>query len=197
MNRIKTTALSVAGVGAGVGLGYMFVCPFGPYFLWRYPINAQCKVGELGKSCDGSTAPSGVYGNVLFKQSNKHNCVINYEIHGLTPGKHGFHVHELADFSEGCKSAKGHYNPFGKTHGAPDDEKRHVGDLGNIEADADGNAIGELTDKLIKLTGEFSVVGRSIMLHAGEDDLGRGGNVESLKTGNAGGRVACGEIVLA
>merc|ERR1712066_1163000 len=88
-----------------------------------------------------------------------------------TPGKHGFHVHEKADFSNGCNSAGPHYNPFKKTHGAPEDEERHVGDLGNIEPDESGCAKGEITDKLIKLEGEFSVIGRSMMVHADPDDL--------------------------
>merc|ERR1712186_268319 len=104
-------------------------------------------------------------------------------------------------------SAGPHYNPFGKLHGAPQDEERHVGDLGNIEAGADGVAKGEIVDALIKLTGETSVIGRSMMVHADPDDLGLGDNSEpgpppvngkaSKATGNAGGRIACGEIKLA
>merc|ERR1712007_22645 len=101
-----------------------------------------------------------------------------------------------------------HFNPYKKTHGAPDDEERHVGDMGNIEPDADGVAKGVLHDKLIKIIGpaEFSVVGRSVMVHADEDDLGRGDNSEpgpppvngkaSKVTGNAGARIACGKIIL-
>eukprot|EP00943_MAST-04B_sp_MAST-4B-sp1_P005417 g5417.t1 len=161
-----------------------------------YPLKAICKVGPEGRSCDGSEKDTGVSGVVKFEQTSAGSCVISWHINGLTPGKHGFHVHELADFSNGCKSAKGHYNPEGKTHGGPNDENRHVGDLGNILADANGVAKGSMSDHLIKLNGSTSVVGRSIMVHAGEDDLGKGGNDDSLKTGNAGGRVACGEIFL-
>jgi hypothetical protein len=50
-------------------------------------------------------------------------------------------------------------NPHGKTHGAPTDENRHVGDLGNFETDAQGNGKGTVTDKLIKLIGPESVIG--------------------------------------
>lgn len=60
------------------------------------------------------------------------------EIEGITPGLHGFHIHEKGDLSGGCKSAGGHYNPFGMTHGSRESEERHVGDLGNIEADENG-----------------------------------------------------------
>jgi Cu-Zn family superoxide dismutase len=102
-------------------------------------------------------------------------------------------------------------NPQSKTHGAPTDEERHVGDLGNFKTDPQGNAVGSVQDKLIKLIGAQSVLGvsdmsrfehftvsltphkqRTIVVHAGTDDLGRGGNEESKKTGNAGGRPACG-----
>lgn len=126
----------------------------------------------------------------------------------MTPGLHGFHVHEKADFSDGCNSAGPHFNPYNKMHGGPNDEERHVGDMGNIEADANGVARGVLYDHLIKIIGpaEFSVVGRSVMVHADPDDLGRGDNSQpgpppvngkaSKVTGNAGARIACGEIKL-
>jgi len=77
-----------------------------------------------------------------------------------------------------------------------EDEERHVGDLGNIEANDDGIAEGEINDRLIHLYGEHSVIGRSFMVHEGVDDLGRGGHELSKTTGNAGARVACGEILL-
>ncbi|XP_071518356.1 superoxide dismutase [Cu-Zn]-like isoform X2 [Panulirus ornatus] len=112
----------------------------------------------------------------------------------LTPGLHGFHVHQYGDLSGGCKTAGGHFNPFKKNHGAPENLDRHVGDLGNILADSTGTAHVNITDPLITLVGPNTVVGRAVVVHAGEDDLGTGNNEESLKTGNAGGRVACGVI---
>ena len=52
-----------------------------------------------------------------------------------------------------------------------------------------------LTDKHLKLRGQkYNIIGRSIIVHADEDDLGLGGNEESLKTGNAGKRIGCGVI---
>ena len=88
-------------------------------------------------------------------------------------------------------------NPHGKTHGAPSSAERHVGDLGNFETDAQGNARGCVQDPLIKLIGPESVLGRTVVVHAGTDDLGQGGNEESKKTGNAGARPACGVIGIA
>ena len=98
--------------------------------------------------------------------------------------------------TEGCKTAGPHYNPFNKTHGGPLDEERHVGDLGNLDAKEDGVAHYEWDDHLIHLHGEFSVIGRSCVCHADEDDLGRGGHELSKTTGNAGARLACGVIGL-
>ncbi|XP_053639842.1 superoxide dismutase [Cu-Zn] [Cherax quadricarinatus] len=119
---------------------------------------------------------------------------IEGSISNLTSGLHGFHIHQFGDLSGGCGTAGGHYNPFGKQHGAPENFNRHLGDLGNIVADESGVAFVNITDPLVALTGLRTVVGRAVVVHAGADDLGKGGNEESLKTGNAGGRVACGVI---
>lgn len=88
-------------------------------------------------------------------------------------------------------------NPFKKEHGAPTDDMRHVGDLGNFKTDGQGNSQGSISDKLVKLIGPESVVGRTLVVHAGTDDLGKGGHEQSKTTGNAGGRPACGVIGLA
>lgn len=93
-------------------------------------------------------------------------------------------------------TAGGHYNPQGKTHGGPTDDVRHVGDLGNVSVDTDGTCKYEIQDKLIMLYGETTVIGRSVVVHANEDDLGKGGHADSLTTGNAGARLACGVIGL-
>lgn len=104
------------------------------------------------------------------------------------------HVHEFGDNTNGCTSAGPHFNPFAKTHGAPDDENRHVGDLGNIKTDETGLAKGKIEDKFIKLIGPCSILGRTVVVHSGTDDLGKGGHELSLTTGNAGLRPACGVV---
>ncbi|MED6164179.1 hypothetical protein PIB30_087157 [Stylosanthes scabra] len=111
-------------------------------------------------------------------------------------GLHGFHLHEYGDTTNGCISTGAHFNPNNLTHGAPEDEVRHAGDLGNIIANADGVAEATIVDNQIPLSGPNSVVGRALVVHVLEDDLGKGGHELSLTTGNAGGRLACGVVGL-
>lgn len=134
-----------------------------------------------------------VTGVVKFKQEGD-GVHVTGEISGLAPGQHGFHVHEFGDNTNGCTSAGPHFNPLGKEHGAPTDENRHVGDLGNVTADASGKATVNIHDKMVSLVGPHSVYGRTVVVHADVDDLGKGGHELSKTTGNAGGRQACGVI---
>jgi Cu-Zn family superoxide dismutase len=144
---------------------------------------------------------SGVKGTVWFTQAKEGEpTTVKGEISGLTPGLHGFHIHQYGDRTNGCTSAGPHFNPYNKTHGGPKDEDRHVGDLGNVEADKEGVARFEFTDRLIGLVGTTNIVGRSLVVHTLGDDLGKGEGEkkeESLKTGNAGARAACGVVGLA
>ncbi|KZT09149.1 uncharacterized protein LAESUDRAFT_722865 [Laetiporus sulphureus 93-53] len=139
---------------------------------------------------------SGASGTVTFAQTAPTAPVtITGELRGLDPrAERGFHIHTSGDLSAGCVSAGAHYNPLEKTHGAPTADERHIGDLGNVLSDAQGAVQLSMEDKLISLNGPLSIVGRAVVLHAGTDDLGKGGNEDSLQTGNAGGRVACGVI---
>ncbi|XP_045827862.1 superoxide dismutase [Cu-Zn], chloroplastic [Trifolium pratense] len=139
---------------------------------------------------------STVEGVVTLTQENEGPTTVNVRITGLTPGLHGFHLHEYGDTTNGCISTGPHFNPNQLTHGAPEDEIRHAGDLGNIVADANGVAEATIVDNQIPLTGPNSVVGRALVVHELEDDLGKGGHELSLSTGNAGGRLACGVVGL-
>lgn len=113
-------------------------------------------------------------------------------VEGVEPGAHGLHVHQTGDCSAAdFTSAGGHFNPAGVPHGGPDDAERHAGDLGNIEVGEDGVGHLELSsEQLTVAAGDFSVVGRAVILHEGTDDL------VSQPTGAAGGRLACGVVEL-
>merc|ERR1712166_1359247 len=142
---------------------------------------------------DGGSSVSGI---VKMSQTEGQKVKIVADIKGLTPGQHGFHIHQFGNLTEGCKTAGPHFNPRGKTHGGPGKEESHVGDLGNIVAGEDGVGKYEVEDELIMIHGEDTVIGRSFVCHKDVDDLGEGGHELSPTTGNAGARLACGVIGL-
>jgi len=133
---------------------------------------------------------SGVSGTVTFSEV-KGGVKVVADVKGLTPGKHGFHIHQKGDLSKSdLTSTGGHFNPKGHDHAGPMSKMRHVGDLGNLVANADGVAKMETVFKGVFMRGNYSILGRSIIIHAGEDDL------ISQPTGAAGSRVAGGVIGL-
>ncbi|MDP2886887.1 MAG: superoxide dismutase family protein [Ignavibacteria bacterium] len=132
-----------------------------------------------------------VRGVITFTQTEKGVSVVAH-LEGLTPGKHGFHVHEFGDCNApDLTSAGGHFNPTQVAHGAPADHTRHSGDLGNIVADGKGMATLEWVDPMMQLSGPNSIIGRAVIVHTKEDDL------KTQPTGNAGPREACGVIGIA
>ncbi|CAN1838133.1 Superoxide dismutase [Cu-Zn] [Linum perenne] len=110
---------------------------------------------------------TGVSGTIFFTQEGDAPTTVTGNISGLKPGLHGFHVHALGDTTNGCMSTGPHFNPQGKEHGAPEDEHRHAGDLGNVTVGDDGI-------QHIPLTGTNSIIGRAVVVHADPDDLGKG-----------------------
>ncbi len=92
----------------------------------------------------------------------------------MTPGLHGLQIHQYGDIKNGFSSVGSLFNPFNKSHGAPTDEERTVGDLGNVNANEEGTAKIDLKDKILRLNGPFSIIGRSIVIHSDQDDLGTG-----------------------
>ena len=100
-------------------------------------------------------------------------CRITWEIEGLTEGKHGFIFTKRPTLATVAK-AQDRTNPF-ESHG----EERHAGDLGNIFADENGT-LRQLTSRIMR-SKATPVVGRSVMVHADEDDLGRGDNSNQVQ----------------
>ena len=134
---------------------------------------------------------SQVHGEVVFAKTDNGIKIIA-DITGLTPGKHGFHIHEFGDCSaDDYSSAGSHFMAPGESHGAPSEPTRHKGDMGNLEADSSGKAHLEWVDASISFSGHNSILGRSVIIHEKEDDL------KTQPTGNSGARIACGTIGIA
>jgi len=117
---------------------------------------------------EANSGTGAVEGNIEFtQQSSSSNITITVNLSGFEASsqsaKHGFHVHEHGELGNSCSDAGGHYNPTGKTHGGPDDENRHVGDLGNVVV-TNGNVETTITDHVVTLYGSQSVIGRSIVV---------------------------------
>jgi len=136
------------------------------------------------------TKGSSVKGTVTFTKAAR-GLHVHAEISGLTPGEHGFHVHEYGVWSENGMSTGGHFNPTAEEHAGPHSKKRHVGDMGNIRANANGNATLDLDDAYMSFHGVNSILGRGLVIHEKVDDL------KSQPAGNAGARLAVGIIGVA
>lgn len=151
------------------------------------PDRAVAQIDEV----DGS----GVSGTVEFVDLGG-ALEVRYNLSGFTSERpRGFHVHETGDCgpdSTGTPAgaAGGHFNPLASDHGAPSASasRRHAGDLGNIVPEANGQAIGTRVDSVLAFTGPTSVIGKAVVVHAGEDDLA------SQPAGDAGARVGCGVV---
>jgi superoxide dismutase, Cu-Zn family len=112
-------------------------------------------------------------------------------IHQISPGPHGFHIHEGNQCGVDGQAAGGHFNPFDTPHGfllTQGFSHAHAGDLGNLTIPDNGQAQWQaLIPELSLSGGPLSVANRTIVVHAQPDDFGQ-------PTGNAGGRIACGII---
>jgi Cu/Zn superoxide dismutase len=151
----------------------------------RRPRRARCVVRA---QCAREDAR--VHGTIRLADAGTDRTRATCELRGLTPGAHGLHVHRCGDLSGGCASTCDHYNPSGARHGGATGPHRPRGDFGNVWADA----AGVCTTEVVADVDLAEIVGRAFVVHAGEDDLGRGGDDESTRTGNAGARLAGGLI---
>lgn len=156
---------------------------------------------------------NGISGTILFSQSKPTSSVsVRIKLVGFEHSNpHAIHIHEYGDISGGCMSAGPHYNPTNETHGTASipNMPRHAGDLCNNIYPKRGKTSYSFKDDMITLFGNDSIIGRTVVIHEKSDDLGLGGldingnvtdktiRAESLKTGNAGGRMACAIIGLA
>ena len=122
-------------------------------------------------------------------------------LYGLTPGKHGFHIHAMPQCGDADSDGDGTAEPAGAAgphwdplstdnHASPAEpfETRHAGDLGNITASSEGVAVFSIPAPGLSVGGEYDVLHRALMVHSNEDDL------TSDPGGNSGTRVGCGVI---
>jgi Cu-Zn family superoxide dismutase len=127
-------------------------------------------------------------GTIIFEQQGN-GVHVTGQIRNLTPGKHGFHIHEHGDASCSDGMCTGdHFNPTHTHHGDLNSTERHVGDFGNVEADENGVAYVDFVVKGLHLNGPYSILGRAVIVHADKDDL------VSQPSGNSGKRIGCGVI---
>jgi superoxide dismutase, Cu-Zn family len=149
------------------------------------PAHAQSAVARLEATKGNATS-----GTVTFTQKGD-MVAVEAKVSGLTPGGHGFHIHEKGDCSSGDgMSAGGHFNPTAKPHGNPAAADHHSGDIPMLVADASGNA--SLSMELGGMavgSGATDIVGKAVIVHKDPDDY------TTQPTGNSGARVACGLIV--
>ncbi len=139
------------------------------------------------------TADGTEVGTVTFAETEDGVRMVA-ELHGVEgAGMHGIHVHEAGECSApDFKSAGGHFNPEDTDHACPPTLPRHAGDFGNIEVAGDGTGTLTLASDLVTVApGPTSVVGKAVILHAGEDDC------TSQPSGAAGSRLACGVVTVA
>ncbi|XP_069487976.1 extracellular superoxide dismutase [Cu-Zn] [Ambystoma mexicanum] len=147
---------------------------------------ATCVLRQSGKLDSSELNVSGL---VLFKQNYPNGRLeAMFDIVGFptedNQTSRAIHVHDFGDLSDGCDATGGHYNPFGVNH------PRHPGDFGNFKP-KDGKIRNRKGNLQATLLGPYSILGRSVVVHKLEDDLGKGGNQASLENGNAGKRLAC------
>lgn len=128
-----------------------------------------------------------IKGKVVFTQVTG-GIKVYVDLSNVPPGKHGFHIHELAVCQGDFESAGGHFAPLGNKHGSPEDEEHHAGDLGNLTANKDGRISHSFISDSISFEGPTSIINRSVILHSGTDDF------KTQPTGDSGKRIACGII---
>lgn len=140
----------------------------------------------------GTAENSPIHGTVKLEDTPA-GLKVSAQLSGIPAGPHGFHIHEFGSCADTGKAAGGHYNPMSMPHGFVVKDglkKAHAGDLGNITADASGNAVLEAVIPDVKLSGgAYTIGGRAVILHEKADDFGQ-------PVGNAGGRIGCGLIVI-
>ena len=115
------------------------------------------------------------------------------DITKLPPGEHAIHFHDVGTCTAPkFDSAGGHFAPTTKGHGFDAAEGYHAGDMANIIVGVDGKAKVEIVNANVTLdkgaTSLTKTGGTALVVHEKADDY------KTQPSGNAGSRLACGEI---
>jgi Cu-Zn family superoxide dismutase len=147
--------------------------------------------------------PSGQSVGTVHMHKSGDRVFVRARVHGLMPGFHGFHVHETGkcEGGTGFTTAGDHHNPSGDTHGA------HAGDLPVLFVMDNGRAIAGFATDSFRMGELFDADGSAVIIHVGRDNYANipsryhshaentmGPDSETLATGDAGDRVACGVV---
>jgi superoxide dismutase, Cu-Zn family len=180
-----TSLLLAAGVAAAAG-----ACAHAPRSEDRTIVEMRTPEQRVAVARLSPASGSSVSGTVTFTE-RADGVDVRVSLRGLVPGEHGFHIHEQGDCSAPDASSAGdHFNPEHAAHADRAAAERHLGDLGNLRADVLGLVETSFVDGRLSLSGEHSILGRAVIVHAQPDDL------KTQPGGNAGARVACGIIEL-
>lgn len=179
---MKTLALRLSTIALPL-LASCSLMPEAPHLSFMNTHDdVQKAVAELAP-----TKGSEVNGQVRFTRQNG-DTLVEVSLRNLSPGPHGFHIHERGDCSSpDALSAGVHFNPDDKPHGNLT-SPHHAGDLGNVTASSDGTVNANFHVRDLRLSGEEGIVGRAVIVHAQADDF------TTQPTGNSGKRLACGVI---
>lgn len=138
---------------------------------------------EIKPWSSNGTTDSKVMGVIQFAPTSS-GMEVSGAMKDLPTGLHGLHIHKNGD----CSNPGGHFAPSGYPHGDPADRERHLGDLGNVEADASNQAVVSINVPGLALNGKNSILGRTVVVNAGLDDL------SSQPSGSSGDVIGCGVI---
>jgi Cu-Zn family superoxide dismutase len=165
---------------------------YGLAFIAALGLSSTAWAAKGTAEIDGTAEGSDIEGKLFFEDTDK-GLRVTGSIENVPTGEHGFHIHEFGSCDNDGKAAGDHFNPDRKPHGHAIKDglaKAHAGDMGNLVADQQGLAkIDVLIPNVTLNSGKYDVAGRAVIVHEKKDDFGQ-------PLGNAGGRIACGPIVL-
>ncbi len=192
MMKILEISITIVIYFATIIVYLYLACGYNLIINSLYSLRNRIKMGNQTSTITEAVAvinAGKIQGVVVFTQKEEH-VSIRVDTKGLKRNaKHGFHIHETGDLREGCKSCCAHYNPDNTEHAGL--EGGHAGDLGNIKTDEEG--VCDMTIRTDKFIVD-NILGRSVIIHEDEDDLGLGEFEDSKTTGHSGSRIACSVI---